>query len=87
MSCPHCGEHLITKVEGTLCCCQCGRPRIDLHSPQRWANPLSSWSVLVGTILVLPLALGMAATDALRHGGAHGQSQAAAQIATRAQAR
>lgn len=87
MSCPHCGEHLITKVEGTLCCCRCGRPRIDLHSPQRWANLLSSWSVLVGTLLVLPLALGMAATDALRHGGAHGQSQAAAQIATRAQAR
>ena len=86
MSCPHCGEYLIAKVEGTLCCCRCGRPRTDLLHSQRWANPLSSWSVLVATILVLPLALGMAATDALRHGSAHGQSPTAPQIAARAEA-
>jgi DNA-directed RNA polymerase subunit RPC12/RpoP len=86
MSCPHCGERLITKVQGTLCCCRCGRPRTDLQHPQRWAYPLSSWSVLVGTILALPLALGMAATDALRHSSGHGQSSPAPQIATRADA-
>lgn len=82
MSCPHCGERLIAKVEGRLCCCRCGRPRTDLHHPQRWANPISSWSVLVGTILALPLALGIAATDALRHSGPYGLSPTAPQVAT-----
>lgn len=80
MACPHCGENLLHKQNDLLLCCGCGRPRFDLPTTSPLLTGLRRHGlVLVAGLLTFPLALGMAAVDALlssvSHATAHGSSR------------
>lgn len=81
MSCGHCGAHRVAKDGKRLVCCSCGRPRHDLEVDQPLRSALRHARVLLLSALGLPLAVGMAASDAARIKGAqlHGfRAQASA---------
>lgn len=65
MACCHCGERLIVKQAGNLCCCGCGRLRHDLELNRGGPILQRIWPLALA-LLALPLALGVAATDQLR---------------------
>ncbi|WP_411867299.1 hypothetical protein [Vulcanococcus limneticus] len=66
MACPHCGDHMLTPAGQQLLCCGCGRPQ-----PHLGPNPMLSWLrahglILLGVVMLLPLAVGMGRLDALQ---------------------
>lgn len=64
MACPHCGERLPHKREGRLRCCRCDRLWHGAGAP---FEGLRRHGLLLGaSLLVLPLALGVAVLDGLR---------------------
>jgi hypothetical protein len=73
MSCGHCGAHRVAKEGKRLVCCSCGRPRHDLEADHPLQFVLRHGRVLLLSAMGLPLALGMAASDAARLKGAQVQ--------------
>jgi hypothetical protein len=69
---------MLTPAGRLLLCCGCGRPQ-----PQLGPNPMLSWLrahglILLGVVMLLPLALGMGRLDALQMAAkASGAGQAA----------
>lgn len=70
MACPHCGEHLLHKRDGTLRCCRCGRTRTDLDGTPLLSLLRSHGLAMLAGLVCLPLAFGMAVLDGVRHNGA-----------------
>jgi hypothetical protein len=73
MSCGHCGAHRVAKEGKRLVCCSCGRQRHDLEADHPLRFLLRHGRVLLLSAMGLPLALGMAASDAARLRGAQVQ--------------
>lgn len=70
MSCLHCGAQRVAKQQQRLVCCSCGRLRLDLESDHPLRLVVRHGRLLLLAVMGVPLALGMAATDAARLKGA-----------------
>ena len=83
MACPHCGAHLLQKQQrNLLICCGCGRVRLDLAAETPRKGLRRHAPLLLGGLLSLPLALGLAVLDGLRLNGSQSPAERTATATT-----
>lgn len=83
MACPHCGAHLLHEQQrNLLLCCGCGRARLDLATEAPLKGLRRHGPLLLGGLLCLPLALGLAVLDGLRLSGSQSPAERTATSTT-----